>query len=131
MEWLQKWPNHMNNFENCVHEINLVDLKFKGVFHTWFTNNNGCPSRKKLNRALVNPSWINEFPRSESLFLSQLVSDHTAILVNLFIAKNEKPIPFKYFNHWCDNGYKKVVYEAWRHEVGGNKMFFLFQAQKY
>lgn len=87
-------------FNDCIQEAGLIDLKLYGSPFTW-SNSSVGDSRIacKLDRVLVNENCMND-----SLFKGQVLhpslSDHSPILLSL----NEKPhikSPFRYFNYWA------------------------------
>ena len=62
------WTSDMEDFNGCCFSAELDDLKFSGQ---WFTWSNKCPSNpisRKLDRALINHSWMNIFPNADADF---------------------------------------------------------------
>lgn len=122
----RKWPRHMNDFNKCVLDSSLEDLKYTGMFFTWQNNNGDYLIRRKLDRVLVNDRWLISLPNSEARFLSHCVSDHTPMLASLGIHFDGGPKPFKFFNHWIDfPEFKSTVSKAWNLKFNGHKMFIL------
>ncbi|KAK2653195.1 hypothetical protein Ddye_013051 [Dipteronia dyeriana] len=49
----------MEDFNDCLQDSELDDLRFSGFLHTWCNKrSNGCIS-KKLDRVLVNNDWLS------------------------------------------------------------------------
>ncbi|KAF7833065.1 Non-LTR retroelement reverse transcriptase [Senna tora] len=70
-------PDH--HFLELVDRNSLVDLGFAGPSFTW--KRGGVMAR--LDRALANMGWRNEFPEASVLHLPPLKSDHSPILIRL------------------------------------------------
>ncbi|KAK9690544.1 hypothetical protein RND81_09G136400 [Saponaria officinalis] len=70
-------------FNACLLRCGLDDIKSMGCFLTW-TNKQENSKRvwSKLDRALVNPSWLATFHSSSANFLPSGVSDHSPCLGN-------------------------------------------------
>lgn len=56
----------MTEFRDCINSLSLVDLYYTGQFLTWWDKRN---IQKKLDRALVNPAWLDSFRNSNARFL--------------------------------------------------------------
>ena len=89
----------MIDFSDCLLQADLFDLRYQGVFHTWFNKQPSSPITKKLDRLLVNQAWISYFPHSLATFLSPNISDHSPCSLDLTLPL---PVagtkPFKFFN---------------------------------
>ncbi|XP_074301316.1 uncharacterized protein LOC141632694 [Silene latifolia] len=72
----------MLDFNSCVSDCHLDDISSSGCDMTW-TNKHDPDSRvwSKLDRVLVNPSWISSFPGSHAVFHEAGVSDHSPVLL--------------------------------------------------
>ncbi|KAF5203546.1 hypothetical protein FRX31_006868, partial [Thalictrum thalictroides] len=79
---------------------------------------------KKLDRCVVNDEWVAAFDQSFANFIPQLVSDHSAIIVNWKKACLPSSVkPFKFFNHWTSHvEFASLVEQAWAERVIGNPM---------
>ncbi|XP_062100242.1 uncharacterized protein LOC133806128 [Humulus lupulus] len=72
-------------FRDCVDHCQLEDLKHSGAFFTW--NNKQQPEDRvfsKIDRALVNSTWVDSFQHSEAVFLPEGNFDHSLVLVSLY-----------------------------------------------
>ena len=74
------------DFKNCVGHCGLTDLKFSMNYYTW-NNKRELEERIccKLDRALVNQQWMEDFSNSEAIFLPEGQFDHSPILISVFI----------------------------------------------
>ncbi|KAI8573289.1 hypothetical protein RHMOL_Rhmol01G0266800 [Rhododendron molle] len=81
----------------------------------------------KLDRALINGSWLDFFPESETLFLAPGISDHCFILVNV-LPDTLRRSPFKFFNFWMRHSqFKEELRKSWSSPVTGSTKFRLYE----
>ncbi|GKC27774.1 RNA-directed DNA polymerase, eukaryota, reverse transcriptase zinc-binding domain protein [Tanacetum coccineum] len=72
----------MNEFRECVNEIEVEDVCCSGLFFTWIKS----PSKpstsilKKLDRVLANEEFISSFSQARAKFLPYLVCDHSLVV---------------------------------------------------
>ncbi|KAL0740389.1 hypothetical protein Bca4012_081902 [Brassica carinata] len=79
----------MIELKDTLLELGLMDLRIQGCNHTWTNKSPSAPITKKLDRALVNETWLESFPDSSATFLPFEFSDHTPCLIDL-----SSPLPF-------------------------------------
>lgn len=85
-------------FNDCLDSLEMDDMMAKGFWYTWTNKRGGLGANmSKLDRALVNPAWLNLFPDSEACFLAPGVSDHSPIMVSI-VPEIRRKRPFKFFN---------------------------------
>lgn len=74
------WPPHMDEMNNSLYYCELDDLRFSGCFFTW-SNRQIAPNHisSKIDRVLVNESWMRAFPYSSAFFPTPGISDHSPI----------------------------------------------------
>ncbi|GKV25404.1 hypothetical protein SLEP1_g34851 [Rubroshorea leprosula] len=119
----------MREFDEFIHNAELLDLPLLGRKYTWYNSNGQHMSR--IDRFLLSEDWIMEWSDVKQWGLRRSVSDHCPILL-----KNEKvdwgPKPFKFFDAWLDQpGCKEVIRDVWNHkEVKGWKGFKLKEKLK-
>lgn len=75
--------NQMYNFQDCLLQAVLFDLRYNGPSHSWTNKQPSDPIGKKLDRLLVNCNIISAYPHVYSLFLPNSFSDHCPCLVDL------------------------------------------------
>ncbi|XP_059629490.1 uncharacterized protein LOC132272003 [Cornus florida] len=127
-----RWSNVMSDFNDCLQETELEDLKFNGIFFSWSNKSmgNACIA-KKLDRALVNPRWTKEFPISECTFLPPNISDHSPIIVTLDLSTPRRHVPFRFFNAWSTHPkFQSSVHSVWSTYIKGTTMFQVVQKLK-
>lgn len=66
-------------FRSCLESCALADMRNRGCKFTW---SNGT-IMSKIDRALVNDSWIQLFPDVETVFRAPQLSDHSPMTVQL------------------------------------------------
>ncbi|KAK8613147.1 hypothetical protein V6N13_100920 [Hibiscus sabdariffa] len=66
-------------FQNFIFYSGLVDLPFTGPLFTWSRGN----LHQRLDRCMVNDSWLNNFADTNVVHLDQLCSDHCPLFLNL------------------------------------------------
>lgn len=72
------------NFKNCIEDVGLRDLPYTGCYYTWTNRRkNDDAIVAKLDRVLVNGSWVQNFPESKAHFFEPITSDHCCALVSL------------------------------------------------
>ncbi|XP_062119711.1 uncharacterized protein LOC133834174 [Humulus lupulus] len=114
-----------SNFLQCLQSCQLKDLKFSGCYYTW--NNKQRAEEKvysKIDRALVNSQWIDQFPNSEAVFLPEGIFDHSPILVHISFKIQLEKKPFRYFRMWKEApGYEGKIQTSWNLPITGTPMF--------
>lgn len=70
-------PIGMRDFQEMVRDCSLIDMQFHGPLFTWSNKRDDeeliC---KKLDRVLVNDSWLLEYSQSYGVFEAGGCSDH-------------------------------------------------------
>lgn len=125
------WPAYMDDFNRCIKESGLSDLKTLGLFYTWQKNNPVYFIQRRLDRVLVNDLWLSTFPASSVTCLCHNTSDHTPLLVDLAKTHSSKGKTFKFFNHWCNYPeFRPLVERIWSTPIMGSPMFKVTQKLK-
>ncbi|XP_020259065.1 uncharacterized protein LOC109835503 [Asparagus officinalis] len=112
-------------FNSFIEDNHLLHLKTEGCFFTW-NNKQDQDSRVwcRLDRALVNDSWIQNYNSSHVEFLLPNFSDHSPALVSIYKEEKQGKKPFKFFNMWTNHSnYMSTVSSIWQRQVAGYKMF--------
>ena len=58
----------IEDFNSCISNSEVFDLANRGCHYTWSNKSVSNPKARKLDRALVNESWSNQFPDSYAYF---------------------------------------------------------------
>ena len=87
----------ISEFEDCLHQIDVDDLPYKGYLRTWCNGRFGQDRLYcKLDRILCNEKWMQLFPHQEDEFLVPDVSDHCAGLLSIKQQFNFGPKLFQF-----------------------------------
>ncbi|KAJ9552900.1 hypothetical protein OSB04_016945 [Centaurea solstitialis] len=75
--------NDMEDFVLCLEDIDLFDMRFMGVHHTWCQKlQSGGGLKRKLDRVLVNTEFTSTFVDTSARFLPRGLSDHSPGLIS-------------------------------------------------
>ncbi|XP_071712514.1 uncharacterized protein [Rutidosis leptorrhynchoides] len=127
-----KITSSMNEFRECVGDIQVDDLVKTGLVFTW----NQTPGRtdgimKKLDRAMSNEVLMSLFPSVKARFMPFLHSDHSPIIVEFGELVKPKPKPFKFYNHIAGKAeFLSLVRDVWNEPVTGYSMFSVVSKMK-
>lgn len=88
----------MRQFEDCIHESNLIEVEYVGERFTWERN----VLKERIDWGFTNNEWITSFPFTKVHHLSKFGSDHRPILLtsSLEKKKNYTPPPFRCQAAW-------------------------------
>ncbi|CAN1221928.1 hypothetical protein LINGRAPRIM_LOCUS443 [Linum grandiflorum] len=119
----------IDNFQQFVNRLSLTDLSPSGPLFTW-TNRQTYEVKSRLDRFLLSPSWIKNFPRSTVQHLSDNGSDHRAI----FLLNNQNSYgPKKYFyfdQRWLSNlEADSIISNSWQSPVVKGSKLFIFHSK--
>lgn len=101
----------LESFDTFIRDANLFDLPLHGRKFTWYKPNGRCKSR--LDRMLVNNTWITKWPTACLKGLPRSISDHCPIFLE---SKSSYwgPKPFRFINAWMTHpDFKEFVMKAW------------------
>ncbi|XP_039007851.1 uncharacterized protein LOC120135691 [Hibiscus syriacus] len=114
----------MKDFQDFTQYLHLQDYPFFGLSFTWSYKQQHTFLAKKLDRVLINPTWVNTFYNSFVEFLAPGASDHCMALV--WISREtqvDRPKPFKIFNLWTLHpNFLNEVQQSWQSPIKGNSM---------
>ncbi|CAN0858391.1 LINE-1 retrotransposable element ORF2 protein [Linum grandiflorum] len=119
---------NIDSFNHFVSDLELADLPPIGPLFTW-TNRQKNEVKCRLDRFLLTESWLSSFSDSFVKHLSDLGSDHRAILYN---SSPNSVTPQKYFiydQRWNDSAeVSDIVRNAWTtSQVTGSCLFKLYK----
>ncbi|KAG7593526.1 Reverse transcriptase domain [Arabidopsis thaliana x Arabidopsis arenosa] len=105
----------MRDFQEAVRYCSLSDMQYHGPLFTW------CNKRedeelicKKLDRVLVNDSWIAEYSQSYGVFEAGGCSDHLRCRIKIGAEKPSIRKPFKFTNALASNKqFLQMIKEYW------------------
>lgn len=115
----------MTDFRNTLTQLGLFDLCYLGPCFTWSNKSPSNPIAKKLDRLLVNHSWIATYPHSQASFLAPEISDHCPNILDLAVnLPRAGTKPFKFFNYLTKHpDFCQVVGLGWN-QCGGAGLDF-------
>ncbi|KAL8545034.1 hypothetical protein ACS0TY_005295 [Phlomoides rotata] len=101
----------MEKFNDFIERSDLVEVQLVGRRFTWYRPDGTCKS--KLDRLLVNSTWLNNWSGSILRGGKRSLSDHVPIYIE-GSKKDWGPRPFKFFNQWIQHpSYKGLVEKVW------------------
>ncbi|KAG7563908.1 Reverse transcriptase domain [Arabidopsis suecica] len=105
----------MRLFGDCLADLSLFDLPFRGPKFTWTNKRSVDHIGKKLDRCLVNGCWLSRFPTSHCTFEAPEFSDHTPCHIQLVTPPpSYGSRPFKFFCLLTKHPkFMDVVMDAW------------------
>ena len=115
----------IRDFNQCLFDINLEDLNFRGNTFTWWNKRKSSPIAKKLDRCLVNGEWHSVFPASVALFGNPDFSDHAVITVSIEPGQQRAKKLFRFYNFLIQSpDFLDMIAENWySFNVIGSAMF--------
>lgn len=100
-------PSSAFYFKQFINECGLRDISMGGHRYTYFCQSDLKLS--KLDRFLVCPNFVSQFPNSSVTALPRELSDHCPILLTTSYADFGKT-PFRFFNSWMlREGFDDIV----------------------
>ncbi|XP_062083463.1 uncharacterized protein LOC133789709 [Humulus lupulus] len=115
------------SLRDCMNTCQMEDLKYSGCFYTW-TNKQRPEDRvySKIDRAMVNIKWTDQYPNSEAVFLPEGIFDHSPILISFYLAVEIGKQPLRYFRMWKEaSSYATKVSTHWNQAASGTAMYKL------
>ncbi|GJW31758.1 hypothetical protein Tco_0051790 [Tanacetum coccineum] len=86
----------MNDFKECVANIEVLDINCSGLHYTWNQKPKGSNGiLKKLDRIMGNLGFVDKFPSAHAVFKPYRVSDHAPAVLKFPTLAANKPKPFK------------------------------------
>lgn len=71
------WTDAMDDLDECIRLAEMEDLKFMGWLYTWSNRRPENPILRKLDRVLVNETWM--IGVVISVLLPQSISDYSPV----------------------------------------------------
>ncbi|CAN1222282.1 hypothetical protein LINGRAPRIM_LOCUS538 [Linum grandiflorum] len=121
----------IDGFHHFVLRLSLTDLRPYGPFFTW-SNRQTHEVKSRLDRFLLSPNWMSNFPLSHIQHLSDNGSDHRAIFLSNTNCYYGPKRYFSFDQRWLTNSEANfIVSQAWRSSVPlGSKLFIIHNKLK-
>ncbi|XP_071739739.1 uncharacterized protein [Rutidosis leptorrhynchoides] len=115
----------MNDFRECVDNIEVVDVNQLGLEYTWNQRPHALSGvLKKIDRVMVNDEFLSMFPNAFTIFQPYRISDHSPAILKLPSNIVVKHKHFKFSNYIGEKeGFRNCVVEGWNKQCDGHKMF--------
>ncbi|XP_020264584.1 uncharacterized protein LOC109840369 [Asparagus officinalis] len=123
---------HTGDFCNFIEVCALSHLKTQGFFFTW-NNKQEADARvwSRLDRALINDAWINNFNSSHVEFMMPGISDHSPAIVLLYEDTFPRKKSFKFYKIWINHdSYIPTISNIWHQFIQGYSMFSVYTKLK-
>ncbi|KAJ0800754.1 putative RNA-directed DNA polymerase [Helianthus annuus] len=114
----------MREFDECVHQADLIDINAHGSQYTWNQKpKSGAGLLKKIDRIMGNVTFIDQYPSAYAMFHPFRVSDHTPCFLKMLSNNGYRPRPFKFPNFIVTKpAFKDSVKSEWEKNVEGVTM---------
>ncbi|XP_019432511.1 PREDICTED: uncharacterized protein LOC109339510 [Lupinus angustifolius] len=118
-----------NEFKSFFDENLLINIPTIGAIYTWTNRRLGAANtERRLDRAICNDDWINNWSQVSCCSLPRLASDHHPLLLNLANDTSIRPSSFRFHKIWLQNeDCKRLVSHSWHTRVFGCPMYILAQ----
>ncbi|GKB81472.1 RNA-directed DNA polymerase, eukaryota, reverse transcriptase zinc-binding domain protein [Tanacetum coccineum] len=110
----------MNEFKECINDIEMEDVVSTGLFFTWTKNlfktkkGDSLGVHKKLDRIMRNEIFIDKFSQAYAVFHPYLISDHCPNVITIPKVCKVKRRAFKFVNFVAEKeGFLPIVQEHW------------------
>lgn len=106
-----QWASHagMDDFKSFIQNNQFLDLPPSNGKYTWMRGN----SKSCIDRLVINPEWLSQFPTLKTTLLKRSISDHFPLLATSS-DKNWGPKPFRFLNCWLSHPKcLKVIEKSW------------------
>ncbi|KAJ9536674.1 hypothetical protein OSB04_un000147 [Centaurea solstitialis] len=115
----------MLDFASCLEDIDVFDVRFVGIHHTWCQKpKEEAGLKRKLDRILANLEFTNLFVDATVKFLPRGLSDHSPGIIGFTGGQRARKYGFKFDNFLVnDPMFRDTVQRVWSGYVEGNFMF--------
>ncbi|GKC05519.1 putative receptor-like protein kinase [Tanacetum coccineum] len=125
--------NEMQDIIDCANEVEIEDINSTGLFFTWIKS----PSKpetsimKKLDRILINGSFMDSYKEAHGHFMPFLTSDHSAAVLTIPKCFMKKRKSFRFSNYIMDKeDFLPMVEKEWKKDMEGYTMYKVVQKGK-
>ncbi|GJZ13731.1 RNA-directed DNA polymerase, eukaryota, reverse transcriptase zinc-binding domain protein [Tanacetum coccineum] len=118
--------SEMQDLIDCANEIKIEDVNSTGLFFTWIKSPLKLETRimKKLDRILVNESFMNSLKEEFGHFMPFLTSDHSTVVLTIPKSLTKKRRSFRFSNYTIDKDeFLPIMEKEWRQDIAGHTMY--------
>ncbi|KAK4253026.1 hypothetical protein QN277_010863 [Acacia crassicarpa] len=102
------------NFQRLLSDCQVMDLEFKGSSFTWCNKRVGTTIRERIDRALGNVEFREEFDHALVFHIEPIGSDHHVLLADCCFCEVKSEKSFRFEASWTlHEDYLEVVKEGW------------------
>jgi hypothetical protein len=118
---------HMQAFQDCLAECNLVDMGYKGYDFTWNNRRGeGDNIQVRLDRGTATAAFLEMYPLSLIEHIATEESDHMALLIKIAVdppaQNNVRSRGFMFEEMWLRHeGFDDMIKESWENRSGGEQ----------
>ncbi|KAL0294302.1 UNVERIFIED_CONTAM: hypothetical protein Sangu_3221500 [Sesamum angustifolium] len=114
----------MHEFNDCILRAGLIALPMRGVQFSWHNcSTDGRSLWKRLDRMLVNDTWLERWPDAHYECLTPRTSDHSPLLLRGDTREPHVNM-FRFDNFLAlSPGFIASVQNIWRHRIIGTPMY--------
>ncbi|XP_075099151.1 uncharacterized protein LOC142176016 [Nicotiana tabacum] len=111
--------NEVQEFKQCIDNMQLTPLRTKGCFFTWCNKQNENDRvYSKIDWAFGNFNWTKDYRHVEADFLEPRVSDHSPIIVQIWKRKTIHPKPLNLYIVTMDHkDFRPMVDRIWQQQI--------------
>ncbi|GKD75465.1 RNA-directed DNA polymerase, eukaryota, reverse transcriptase zinc-binding domain protein, partial [Tanacetum coccineum] len=120
----------MHDYNDCVNQIEVEDICSSGLNFTWTKNlqrvkqGDYTSILKKLDRLIINESFMKQWPNAHALFMPYIISDLSPVILyisNGIVAKRKL---FKFVKYVVEkDDFLKEDEKEWKKDIDGCQMF--------
>ncbi|VFQ60212.1 unnamed protein product [Cuscuta campestris] len=105
----------MDDLNDCLENCGLINPRLIGNLFTWSGNRSRGRVQRRLDRAVVNGTLMNNYDDITVTHLSSTTSDHKPILLQCLQNQSYGPKPFRFQNMWMNhNNFLQVISDFWK-----------------
>lgn len=102
------------NFQRLLSDCHLMDLEFKGAKYTWCNKRVATTVRERLDRAIGNVEFREDFDHALVFHIEPIGSDHHAVLVDCCFCGFKATRTFRFEANWTKHeDFLDAVKEGW------------------
>ncbi|XP_021728375.1 uncharacterized protein LOC110695454 [Chenopodium quinoa] len=103
------------DFKSLVDDLDLTEVKSKGAFYSWSNKaHTGPRTLSRIDRVFGNQAWLASHGHVETVYLPPSLSDHSPVLLDIFLAPARKGKPFRILSCIADHlDFLDTVSHAW------------------